>query len=155
MCLALSLPIAICSPRLCERADESHRETYPHQESRFQLDKPIRFQETHTRNSLTWRYKRLPDGRLGFVQVGGVYLTAGFLVKALAKAGRAGLDAPALIVALKEEDPSFRRSDLSAPIKKLLEAGIIQKVGVGVGARYRLTADGAAKWRKVKPVFKK
>ena len=115
----------------------------------------VRFQSQHTRNSHTWNYKRLSNGRLGLIQHGGVAATAGYLVKALVKAGRAGLSAKELVAYLQENvDRSYGPTDLSAPIKKLFEVDAIQKNGMGPGSTYHLTVGGLAKWRNVKACFR-
>lgn len=108
----------------------------------------LQFSAAHSRNSFDWKYEEI-DGRHTFVANGGVRKRAGLLVTAL---GRYGAMTKGSMTAYLQENfhASFNSNDLSAPLRQLESAGVVECEG----KKWTLTPTGKKLWANIEKVWK-
>lgn len=105
------------------------------------MSRQLKFQGNHSRNVNDWTVVKEPGGRVKFQANGeGVYARMGFLIEFLAENPKQTKEQ--LGEHLHSLHPSYRKSDVDAPMKHMYDNGIVQSTGYGRATRWSLTNNG-------------
>jgi len=109
--------------------------------------KPVTFQKTYSRNSNDWDLVETQAGRMMFVSNGaGVERRLGLVVSFLKS--NPGTTIRAIAAHLRSIHNSYSNADVSAPMERLLQAGLVTSTGKGFKRTYTLQAPAPKKAAK-------
>lgn len=110
------------------------------------------FQGKYSRNSHDWTMKKGADGRFTFsANEKGVAARIGYLVEYLYEYPRSNVQE--MTEYLQTIHRSYSSTDVSQPIRRMVEAGIVRVNGTGRDATYSLTNNGRRIWTASKKEF--